>query len=127
MLSLSILVAVIPTIAHAPMIIDLVESMDHWKVISGCMVVAVWMATTTVTTSDHQLLMLILQRSFLILADVIAKHLAAEPAVVGVMLKIGIGIQVMVEVERTLWAVATTIKVTLVDLAWFKYLGYNVV
>ena len=109
------------------MIIDLVESMDHWKVISGCMVVAVWMATTTVTTSDHQLLMLILQRSFLILADVIAKHLAAEPAVVGVMLKIGIGIQVMVEVERTLWAVATTIKVTLVDLAWFKYLGYNVV
>jgi hypothetical protein len=59
--------------------------------------------------------------------DVIAKHLPAEPAVVGVMLKIGVFIQVMVEVERTLWAVATTIKVTLVDLAWYRYLGCKVV
>ena len=71
--------------------------------------------------------MLILQGSFLILADVIAKHLPAVAVVVGVMLKIGIFTQVMVGVGLTSWAGTINTKLTLVDLAWFKYLGYNVV
>lgn len=125
---LSIPVAAIHFIARAPMIIEpYVESMGLLRVILACMAVVVWIQTIMVTILDHQLLTLILQGNFLILVGAIAKHLPADPVVVGVMLKIGIGTQVMVGVELTSWAGPTNTKAILGDLAWFKYLGYNVV
>ena len=101
---LSILVAVIHSIARAPLMIESVESMGLLRVIMVIMAVVVWTQIIMVTISDHQSLTLILQGNLPMVVDVIAKHLPADPVVVGATLKIGIGTQVMVVVELTSWA-----------------------